>query len=508
MTQGDVATAVDWDDASRPTGKTVTLPGLATPVRLSQSWSATGQLTSLGDPGGTTTYTYPSRRLLGTVADTAAGTFRYTYDSSGRTSAMERPNGTADGFTWQGTDLVDQVTRRGATVINRYTYARDSAGRITGFTDADGAHAYSYDGDGRLTSANHPGASGLAQEQYTYDGNGNRLSWPGHPAAAVKYDAVNRLLADGTKTYTYDDEGRLTAAENTTTGVVTTYEWNALDQLVAIRRPGTQTTYTYDAYGDRVVTRTDGATTYTVYDEQHGRRLVLAPNGTIRSRFVTAGAVGTELAVLDGGQWRYPLLDFQNTARAVTATDGTVARRVRYGTFGTSSATPEAADQWHGMPAGPDDLQLSWARPYDTTTGRFISEDPVAAANLYSYSLNNPCQLSDTLGLAAIVEKKLADCLKLFKKGVHELHHVISKWALKQMGMATTGTTVWFALLPKDVHSLTNTYGNWTNNFLMRLTELSFLQAGKFQEILDGQIDILQELTLAVSVAPLIICHG
>jgi RHS repeat-associated protein len=506
LTNGESSIDLGWDDGDRPVSRIVDIPGLPEPVTLRQTWTATGSPLQLGDPHGTTTYTYGDRGLLKSVADSDLGDFGYEYDAAARLSRFTRPNGTSDTFSWHGTDLVEQVTVRGSTILNRFGYTYDASGRVDAFDDADGTHDYTYDADGQLTAATHPAASALPAEAYTYDKNGNRTSWPGHPAAGVEYDSANRLITDGSTRYSYDDEGRLVAKIEVASGDRTTYIWNALDQLVKVTTPAHGVTYGYDALGDRTSTTVDGVQTYTIYDDQHTRRLVLGADGTVLARFVADGSVGGELAVHEGTTARYPILDFQNTLRVETDSEGTVTRRQRYGTFGASADVARAGDQWHGMPAGADGLLLTWARPYDPATGRFASEDPVLAPNLYAYAVNNPCQVSDALGLTSLIETTLARCKDLIARGLAkgELHHIISNFALKH---ATSKNKAVIALIPAVIHKLTNNYGGWTNSRFVRMLELAALEAGDYAQLLTTQTAILMELSLTLAVAPVYICR-
>jgi RHS repeat-associated protein len=493
-----------WDDGSRPIAETITYPGTIKPVTLSQEWTPADKLAKLTDPYGATSFNYDQQRNLVGAVDTGAGTFAYTYDSANRLTKLVRPNGATDTFSWQGTDLLHQVTTDGSATANRLDYTYDNAGRLATRTDNSGTHTYAYDANDQLTGVTHPSASGLPDESYTYDAAGNRTSWLGH--SGVRYDAANRLLTDGQHTYTYDDEGRQTSVTDKATGAITTYHWNALDQLIEVKNPTSDVTYGYDALGNRVVADTNGAKSYTVYDSEHSRHLTLAADGSLLSRYVNEPALGAELAVQSGGSWIYPILDFQRTAVASMSDTGQILSRAQYNSFGGAAGdlTPEA--QWHGIPPGPGGLLLTWARAYDPDAGRFLSEDPMTVPNLYAYAQNQPCDHTDPTGLSALTEY-LQTLRKCVAKAGYELHHVISKWALKNAGAIAAGVPVLFALIPQDLHQLTNNYGGWSNSQYVRELERIFLASGDWEAIMEEQIEALKELAaVAPFAASVIFC--
>jgi len=130
-----------------------------------------------------------------------------------------------------------------------YTY--DALGNRTSLTDRLGLHTYAYDALNRLTSADHPLASGLPDEAFTYDPLGNRLT--SHLSATHLHNAANRLLEDDSFTYTYVANGNLTS--KTTKALpaqTTTYTYDVENQLVQVDLPdGSVATYRYDGLGRR-----------------------------------------------------------------------------------------------------------------------------------------------------------------------------------------------------------------------------------------------------------------
>ncbi len=105
---------------------------------------------------------------------------------------------------------------------------------------AASARNFGYDALQRLV----PGGTVALPETYSYDAEGNRLV--SHLSAAHTTDAGNRLLQDDTFDYTYDDNGNLASKTDRATLAVTSYSYDAQDQLIRIDFPDT-TFVTYAA---------------------------------------------------------------------------------------------------------------------------------------------------------------------------------------------------------------------------------------------------------------------
>jgi RHS repeat-associated protein len=483
----DAEVSTQWNGASQPTKETLALTGLTAPVSLLKEWTPGDVIATIADPHGTTRFTYGDRRNVEGVNDDGAGAFSFTYDAADRMTTLMRPNGTTDLRSYNGTDVVQQVTTSGGGVLDRVDYEYGAADLMTARTDLDGQHIYQYDPTEQLVSATHPVASHIPDEAYTYDRAGNRTSWRNNPSDAVEYDGANRLLRDGERLYQYDDEGRLISATDRSTNSMTTYVWNALDQLVKVGGPDGETSFGYDAYSNRVISETNGFRTYILYDDNGNRRLVLDGEGRLISRHVSRPSLGSALAVFQDAVWRYPVLDWQATARLSTAADGQVTARYGYDSFG-KAVTPVSSDsQWHGMPHGPSGLLLAWARVYDPRTGRFLSEDPIDAPNLYTYARSSPCNLSDPTGLSAYIEYRCT----LEAVAGKEWHHVVSDYALEQAGVLLEA--IYLIHLPVEAHRNTNTHGSRYASKLAREWEIEMIRKGRFKELHRLQMRMLKD---------------
>jgi RHS repeat-associated protein len=158
-----------------------------------------------------------------------------TYDALGRpshstlpyqgTAEQTNPLGPGKSFTYDTLGRVFTVVdSAGGTITNTYqgTYGADVLATVTPIPNGEHAHSkqYEYDGLGRLTSVceitsqQGSGACGQSVGQTGY-------------VTRYTYNALDKLISvtqgSQTRTFTYDDIGRLTSAANPENGTVTYY---------------------------------------------------------------------------------------------------------------------------------------------------------------------------------------------------------------------------------------------------------------------------------------------
>ena len=377
-------------------------------VTLSFTRDAAGRPTSLATPWGTTDFGYDTNGLLDKVTDPSGGVFNLGYDPLGRLASLSRPNGVNDTYAYdKAGQLSSRTSSKGDAVIDALSYKYDSSGRRATKTDASGTTTYGYDAADRLISVLAPAGSSLPNETFSYDAAGNQKQ------AGQTYDAANRLIADAKSDYTYDNEGNLTSKTVRAGGAKTTYAWNALHQMTSTTLPdGTVVTYRYDALGRRVEQSTSAGTTRYV---NLGANVIAEYDGsnTLRASYVTTLAsgdlAGMPLETTVGASSTYPLLDGVGSVTATTDASGALSSfaytayglpvgaspgTYAYGTYGYDSATG---------------LYYARARYYDPASGRFLSEDSVAAVDLYGYAHDTPSAMGDPSGLDPVVETETID---------------------------------------------------------------------------------------------------
>ena len=394
-----------WDDASRPLTETLTTSG-ADPVTLTRGWTDGGQLARLQDPSGTTSYGYDRQGRLSAVVDSQGGTSTLGYDGLDRLSSLVRPNGLTTRWGHGDGTIDSQVTSLGDDVVHSIVTDRDPMGFPLTVTDATGVHTYDHDALGRLASAEHPAGSGLSDESYTYDAAGNRTSWTGNPASSVSYDAANRLLGDGRHTYSYDDEGRLVRRTERGSGATTRYTWNAIGDLVEVTPAAGQAVgYGYDALGRRIRTSVGSVDSRSVFADDNPV-LRYDDAGALVSRTVNGLGADGVLAQVRDGEASYPIADPAGTVVATTDASGAATDTHAFDSFGNpaAGAGTSTAGGWHGLDRDPTGMYDARARTYDPGTGRFLSQDPLPAENLYTYAVNNPLRVNDPSGQTAMAE--------------------------------------------------------------------------------------------------------
>ena len=212
----------------------------------------------------------------------------------------------------------------------------------------------------------------------TFNTSTNRISTNG-----FGYDAAGNLTADGTHSYQWDGEGRLVTVDNGATIVLV---YNALGQQVGVTKGGTDVVWHLKSPADK--SQGDYAPSYVGWN----------PAGVF---FLGEKRVGFDV---NGGM----VFLHQNNLNSVTVPttfDGSRFDDILYYPWG---------QYWEGegfVFAGMDHywqdvLHNTPNRQYAFYEGRWLSPDRRRGSvlnpqswNRYAYVLNNPCSLTDPLGL-------------------------------------------------------------------------------------------------------------
>ena len=308
-------------------------------------------------------------------------------------------------------DDANQLTgltyQHGTTTLAAYTWSYNDANQVTSETSSDGTTAFQYDAAGELTSVSNP------NQNYSYDATGNRTT------AGSQTGPYNRLLSDGTYTYTYDNDGNVTSRTDIATGATDEYTWdyrNRLTQVVSKDSSGNViqvVTYTYDVNDERIgkqVQYSDGQPDLVERYVYAGGQLALVFNGAgqLQEQYLYGPGVDQVLAVDRGGTVQWLLGDDQGTIRDVVNASGALIDHLVVDPFGVvvSQTNPAAQPRfiYTGQEYDPETgLYQDRARYYDPADGRFISDDPTGFAagdpNLYRYVGNAAPNATDPSGL-------------------------------------------------------------------------------------------------------------
>ena len=233
LLEATVTTNYVYDRLNRQTAKTVG------GVTFTSTFDGVGNLKSITDPpSGTISYLYNSLNLLTELTEPGGAKTTFGYDDAYRRIRTTYPNGVVQTVTYDASGKTKTVVGKKAdgTVLTSFTYdyVNPATGKDTSLafkmTDAAGAATnYGYDVMDRLIDANGP----TGHFEYTYDGNGNRLTQKIN-GVVISYtsNVADQLINAGGTTYAYDGNGNRTTQSG---GPTLTY--NSRNQNIGYQLP-------------------------------------------------------------------------------------------------------------------------------------------------------------------------------------------------------------------------------------------------------------------------------
>jgi RHS repeat-associated protein len=312
-------------------------------------------------------------------------------------------------------ELSGYRVKHDTTTLFATGYVRDSLGRIVQLFDTTQGTptrwSFVYDSLGRLVKDS---VNGAVFHVFTYDANGNRLSYTsGAGTVNYSYDNQDRLLWSrvGTDTthYTYGSNGEL-KMKIAPGADTTTYSYDALGNLITVVLPdATEIEYVIDGQNRRVGRKVDGVLVQSwLYQNQLNPIAELDSAGNVVSWFVYGSRANVPDYMIRGDSVFRLVTDHLGSVRLVVDTaTGTVVQRLDYDEWGnvTQNTNPEL--QPLGFGGGVYDeltaLVRFGARDYAPANGRWVSKDPLRLGsgdqNLYQYATNDPVNLLDPFGL-------------------------------------------------------------------------------------------------------------
>ncbi len=251
---------------------------------------------------------------------------------------------------------------------------------------------YKFDRFGNRWQQNVTAGSGVGP-QFSFNAN-NRIVPTGNCTTNLAYcsDAAGNLLNDGSHSYTYDAESRVTSVDS-----------------------GATATYTYDAQGRRV-SKVSSAGTVDYFYDMSGRQSVVT-NGSgsaIRAEIYTGRR---HLGTYTNGTTYFSFTDWLGTERVragVNAATVEACESAPYGDMQTCTNTDQSPLHFTGNERDPEtNLDHTDFRQYSSTIGRWTTPDPGGLAvvdptnpqswNRYAYVLNNPLAYVDPTGLTCYI---------------------------------------------------------------------------------------------------------
>ena len=283
-------------------------------------------------------------------------------------------------------------------MLSAFGYAYNAVGRITAWTNQwdtlpTGVWLPGYDAVDQLTNvACLGGFSPVTNYAYAYDPAGNRiLAQSNGVLNQFNYTALNQLSAS------------VPAQANSAT-----YEWDAENRLTAINQGANRSEFSYDGLGRRVgiVEKTNGVVQSSNNYLWCGMQICEvrdASGATVLRRLFPRG----EFLVGASGSTNYFYTrDHLSSVREAVGANGQLATRYSYDPYGQKSTIQQGFQTTFGFTGDfvhqRSGLYLTWFRPLDSTSGRWLSRDPLGErinVNLYSYVGGNPLRHTDQFGL-------------------------------------------------------------------------------------------------------------
>jgi RHS repeat-associated protein len=311
------------------------------------------------------------------------------------------------------------IEHRNATdnsMVHNIQINRDPVGNILQLVDAEGTHDYGYDDVYRLSWADHPAGGVQADEFYTYDLVGNRLS--SHRSASYDFSyqlgaGGNQLSQDDQFEYDYDNNGNLIRKTDRSTGLITGYTYDHRDRLVSVidyalnGDPVKQVSYKYDAADRRILVNDNGSLSHYFYDATNPV-LKLDDSGNVRVRRMYSRQTDDVLTDEVLGQTRWFLTDQVGNVRDLVDNDSQSINHYTYDSFGVTldeSASALENDLTFNSREFNQDTGIGFyrSRSYSPELGRFLQEDPRSPFN-YFFVDNNPLIFNDPTGEVAALE--------------------------------------------------------------------------------------------------------
>jgi len=331
-----------------------------------------------------------------------AGSLAIVRDASHGLVASTHLGKVTDTYSWNGfEELTDYSAKVDGSEVFRAGYSWDKVGQLTRKEEMiEGethVYDYRYDEGGRLAVVLVDQAT---RAVYTYDANGNRLTFAGESGVlSAAYDDQDRLTRYGDREYEYTANGELRCA--TAGGDPTCYEYNTLGHLTAVDLPGgTSMEYILDGLHRRVGKKMNGVLTQAfLYKDSLCPVAELDGNGVVAAEYIYGTRYHIPNVMKKAGKTYRMISDHLGSPRLIIDVEsGEVAQRMDYDEFGNIIHDTNPGFQPFGFAGGIYDdrtnLTQFGLRDYDSATGRWTTKDPIlfegAGPNLYAYVMNNP----------------------------------------------------------------------------------------------------------------------
>lgn len=354
---------------------------------------------------------------------TGKETVKYKYDEIGRLTEKQLPSGITTSYHYNKMGRIDEIFHIGNEFEESYQYSFDIYGNKIGAVkqrygigEDSGRFDYVYDELNRLTEVHQ---NDTLLRQYSYDAYGNRTSKSDYTngtqfVTSYIYNANNQLLSEtnviSEKGYTYDNRGNLLKVV-TGADLLREFVFDAANQMTEsvcfVEGEKKKATYNYNGLGHRigqevfgiVSEKPDKKIRYTIdVTRQYYNLLQKYEEGiethSRQNYYWDGNVVAMELDEADN----FYLQDDLGSPMHLIGINGTVQESFAFDEFGESivnNNTEKLASlkQVFGFTGYQenevDKLYFAQSRHYDSYTGRFINEDKMRGNIITPISLNH-----------------------------------------------------------------------------------------------------------------------
>lgn len=400
---------------------------------IEYAYDSIGHLTSRGPPGAKVSYNYDDLGNMTSMTYSSGRVVNYNYDDESQLTSLNTTGLGTISNSYNNRGLKTETTLPSG-VKTSWNY--DDNGRNTGFTVKNPADAelykknYAYNAISNITQKESTGslpslddftydplsrlteqkknADGTVTNAYEYSATGNLTK---NNAVVQQFDDAGKILSSGTKAFDYDARGnRATTTDSADTTENATFGWNSANLLISKQFTKNNTAvnigYSYSADGLLSSRSKDGQNTNNFVWDASGSIPLLLDDGVNEYIYSDDRTPVAQISKADGTV-AYLHSDNIGSVTASTNSAGELGANTEYSPYGVNLGLRLSpfgfAGEWTDPDTNHSYLRARWL---DTTTGTFLSRDPLVqfTGDAYGYAAGNPLKHVDPLGLFSIKE--------------------------------------------------------------------------------------------------------